>query len=216
MIGRSAPRAPAPALAVRTSTAGVQYKTSILKEVFRKSIHMCSAFVPLFLSINRVLTLCLLAAAVLLYCVSEFCRMRGIEVPIVSRITRAAARRKDEDSFALGPVMLVLGIMCASVLWDFKAASIAIYALAFGDGLASLVGKSLGRVKIPFMRGKTVAGSIACFMAVFCSSFAVGQNAAASLLLSFAAMFTEMLPLGDMDNLFIPLITGGLAQLLLR
>lgn len=192
-----------------------QYKTSILKEAFRKSIHMCCAFVPLFLGINYTATIVSLAAAAAAYSASEVCRMHSVEVPLISRITRAAARRKDEDSFALGPVMLVLGIVCAALLWKEEACRIGVYALAFGDGLASLVGRSIGRVRIPFLHGKTVAGSLACFMAVFVSSFAVCQNSVASLCLSFAAMFTEMMPLGDADNLFIPVIVGCLAQAML-
>lgn len=197
-------------------TASIKYKTPILKEVFRKSIHICSCFVPFLLSLNRAVTLLLLTLAAALYCASEVCRMHGVEVPLISRITRAAARRKDEDSFALGPVMLVLGIMCASILYGARAARIGIYALAFGDGFASLAGKSFGKVKIPFMRGKTAAGSMACFIAVFLSSFFVGQDAEASLVLSFAVMITEMLPLGDMDNLFIPIVAGALSEVLLH
>lgn len=198
------------------SAVNAQYKTSILKEAFRKSIHMCSAFVPFFLSLNYRATLAALAAAAAAYSASEVCRMHAVEVPIISRITRAAARRKDEDAFALGPVMLVLGILCAALLWRNEASRIGIYALAFGDGLASLVGKSIGRVRIPFLHGKTVAGSLACFMAVFISSVAVCQKADVCLILAFAAMFTEMMPLGDADNLFIPVIVGGLAQIMLR
>lgn len=199
--------------AVIGSTA-VQYKTSILKEVFRKSIHMCSAFVPLFLTLNYTAAIVSLLSAAAAYSASELCRMHGIEVPLVSRITRAAARHKDEDSFALGPVMLVLGIVLAALLWQPRAARLGIYALSFGDGLASLIGKSFGRVRIPFMRGKTVAGSLACFLAVFLSSFAVCQMPNESLILAFVAMFTEMMPLGDADNLFIPIVTGGVAQMI--
>lgn len=192
-----------------------QYKTSILKEVFRKSIHMCSAFTPFFLHLNYTATLVLLLASSAAYSVSELCRMRGVEVPLVSRITRAAARRKDEDSFALGPVMLVLGIVCAALLYRPLFAAIGIYALSFGDGLASLVGKSFGKVRIPFMRGKTVAGSLSCFLATFTSSFIVCQNALSSVCLAIVAMMTEMMPLGDADNLAIPVIVGGIAEILL-
>lgn len=199
----------------RQGTVEAQYKTLLLKELFRKSIHMCSAFIPLCLAFNYSLTLVLLAVALALYCASEACRRHGVDVPIVSRVTRAAARRRDEDAFVMGPVMLVAGIICTALLWSAEAAAIGIYALAFGDGLASLVGKSFGKVRIPFMRGKTVAGSLACFIAVYLSSFLVERNATASLLLAFAAMVTEMLPLGDMDNLVIPVVVAGLARVLL-
>ena len=55
----------------------------ILKEVFRKSIHLCSAFVPSLLSVWYMPVMALLFAALVLYSVSEFLRMTGHPVPVV-------------------------------------------------------------------------------------------------------------------------------------
>lgn len=165
-----------------------QYRISIFKEVFRKSIHLCSAFVPTLLTFAYKPVLALLFAALIFYSFTEFVRLKGINVPVVSRITSIAARKRDENKFVLGPVTLVVGIIAAALLWKPAAARIGIYALAFGDGLASLVGKLIGRIHIPFTKGKTAAGSLACFYAVFISSFCVGKNALVSLILAFVAI----------------------------
>ena len=53
------------------------------KEVFRKSIHLCSAFIPFFLSKAYVPVMILLGAAMVLYSVSEFVRLSGKEVKTV-------------------------------------------------------------------------------------------------------------------------------------
>ena len=153
-----------------------QYRISIFKEVFRKSIHLCSAFVPTLLSVAYKPVLFLLLAALVLYSFTEFIRLKGINVPVVSKITSIAARKRDENKFVLGPVTLVAGIISAALLWNPESARIGIYALAFGDGLASLVGKLLGRIHIPFTNGKTAAGSLACFYAVFLSSYCDCRN----------------------------------------
>ena len=192
-----------------------QYRISIFKEVFRKSIHLCSAFVPTLLAVAYKPVIALLFAALIFYSFTEFVRLKGINVPVVSKITSIAARKRDENKFVLGPVTLVAGIISAALLWNPDSARIGIYALAFGDGLASLVGNLFGRIYIPFTKGKTAAGSLACFFAVFISSFCVGGNAVVSFILAFVAMIVEVIPMTDFDNIVIPVVIGGLAQYLL-
>ena len=187
----------------------------IRKEIFRKSIHLCTAFVPFFLARFYFTTLWLLMLCLVFYCIFEFLRLGGKKVPFISAITAAAARKRDENNFVMGPVTLVLGIISAAILWKQIPAAVGIYALGFGDGLASLVGKLCGRIRIPFTNGKTVAGSLACFAAVFISSLLMLHSVSAALVIGFAAMAIELLPLKDFDNLFIPVLTGGLAQFIL-
>ena len=148
-----------------------QYLNDIVKELFRKSIHLCSALIPFALHLAYWPVLILLTLVVILYTISEFARLHGKTVPIISTITTTAARKRDENKFVLGPVTLSCGIIICALLWKPQPASIGIYALAFGDGLASLSGKLFGKIKIPLTQGKTVAGSLTCFTAVFLSSF---------------------------------------------
>ncbi len=191
-----------------------KYKNSLKKELFRKSIHVSSAFVPLLLSYNRYLTELLLCVVLALYIICEALRTNGIEVPVVSIITSAAARKRDENHFVLGPVTLVLGIIFCALLWDEPYTAVGIYALAFGDGLASLVGKMFGQIKIPLTRGKTVAGSLACFAAIFCSAWLTTHNTKASLFVAVSGTCIEVLPLKDFDNVIIPVVLGGILKVL--
>lgn len=188
---------------------------SLKKEFFRKTIHVCTAFVPVLLHFQKIPTLCLVAAAGIFYVVSESFRIRGHEIPIVSAVTAAAARKRDENKFVLGPVTLVLGIVAAAILWNEKSAGIGILALAFGDGLASLAGKTFGTVKIPLTQGKTAAGSLSCFFAIFCAAWFVSENSLVALVVACVGAFVEVLPLKDFDNLLIPVVLGGTAQFLL-
>lgn len=185
-----------------------QRLNSIFKELFRKSIHICSSFVPLFLSFAYWPVICLLVLAVILYTVSEILRARGIEIPVISKVTEIAARKRDENRFVLGPVTLVCGILLASLLLPLDCARAGIFALSFGDGLASLMGKLFGKITIPGAHGKTVAGSLTCFFAVFVSTFCCCSNCLAALIIATCAMFIEVLPLSDFDNLIIPPAIG--------
>lgn len=192
-----------------------QRARDIAKELFRKSIHICSAFIPLFLRYAYWPVIILLCLAALLYTVFEIARRNGYEIPLVSQITAAAARKRDENRFVLGPLTLVSGIVFAALLWDPSCAAVGIYALSFGDGLASLSGKLFGCVKIPGTSGKTVAGSLTCFTAIFISSFAVTSRADIALWVACAGTVIEVLPLKDFDNLIIPVVLGGFTHCLL-
>src|SRR5574344_351758 len=191
-----------------------QKRNNIIKEIFRKSIHLCSALVPLFLKIQYWFTISLLFLALIIYIISEILRRKGKTIPIISKITETAARKRDENKFVLGPVTLVSGILLASLILPLDCATIGIYALSFGDGLASLIGKLIGRVVIPGTNGKTVAGSLTCFFAVFISACLFCHNCLISLILGTFAMLIEVLPLKDFDNLVIPIFIGSIYFLL--
>ena len=138
--------------------------------------------------------------------------MRGVRVPLVSDITDMAARERDRGKFVLGPLTLVLGIFLCALLLEPRAAAAGIMALAFGDGLASLAGKFLGNLHIPYTGGKTCAGSLMCLTAIFVSSFCVLGSARTALATALCGMFLEALPLKDFDNLLIPITLGAIAQ----
>jgi dolichol kinase len=145
----------------------------------------------------------------------ECFRLSGLSIPLISSITAMAARSRDRDRFILGPVTLGLGALLALLLYPSPAASIAIYALAFGDGFASLVGKLFGSVRPSFMLGKSIEGSAACFTAVLFAAYAVSGSLALAFLVAAVATVVEALPLGDYDNIALPISAGFAAHILM-
>lgn len=182
-------------------------KEALLKESLRKTIHITIVFVPNLAEKNLYLTVTLLCAGIFFYIINETARIIGADYGLISRIT-AAASRPNEQGFLWGPVTLGLGALIALLYYPSPAATLAIYALAFGDGIASLVGKMWGRQSIPWLRGKTLAGSFACFIAVFASACVFLQKFWPALLTAATATLLELIPLKDFDNLLIPLGTG--------
>ena len=168
-----------------SQTASVE---ELLVEVFRKTIHLSSALTVVF--------------------------AEHWYTPTIAHIPRYASRARDKGRFVLGPLTLATGVLAALLFFPMHTAKIAIFALAFGDGLASLVGKRFGKIHLAFFKDKTVAGSVTCFAAVFLSSFAVSGKFWKSLVLGIAGACIEMLPLKDYDNLLIPVAIGFLALLL--
>ncbi|MDR2742088.1 MAG: phosphatidate cytidylyltransferase [Treponema sp.] len=181
-------------------------------EVVRKALHFLIALSPGVAAVNRPLTVALLMIGILFYTCMESFRLSGITIPLISSVTALAARTRDRGRFVLGPVTLGLGALLALLLYPSPAASIAIYALAFGDGFASLVGKLFGRIRPAFLLGKSVEGSAACFIAVFITAYTVCGNYSLAVLAAFTATVVEALPLEDYDNIALPIVVGFVAQ----
>ncbi len=197
-------------IAARTSTHGIQ------RELLRKSIHMLIALVPFGAAIVGVeIMLYLLGIGVVVYTYAETQRLRGNSIPIVSRITSMASREREFGHFVLGPVSLGIGAMLALLLYPYPAAVVAIYALAFGDGFSSIVGKMFGKIQIPGTGGKTIAGSMACFIAILIVSFAATHSLNSAVLIAAAGTFLEALPTKDFDNILLPMGVGFITQLLM-
>jgi dolichol kinase len=115
----------------------------------------------------------------------------------------------------LGPITLGIGAMLSLLLYPLPAASIAIYALAFGDGFASLVGTTVRGPRLPFLRGKTLAGSLACFTVVFIVTLRITARPVGAALIAGSATLLEAIPTGNFDNVILPFGVGMIAAKIL-
>jgi phytol kinase len=189
--------------------------TWLRSELVRKSLHMLIAFVPSIAATAGMPTaLALLSFGTLVFAVAEYLRLNGHHVAIITRLTVVASRGRDQDRFVLGPVTLAVGAMLALLLYPSTAAALAIYALAFGDGIASLFGRAFGQTKI--IAGKTVEGSLACFAAVWFVTLLVTGRIEIAMAIAVVATVLEALPTDDMDNIILPAGVGLVATLLLH
>jgi len=183
-------------------------------EITRKSIHLLIGFVPLLLSISRPMTLALLGSGCIAYALFETLRMKGISVPLISALTMKAARMRDSGKFVGGPITLGLGAFLSVLLFAPVPASIAVYVLAFGDGLSSLVGKLFGKIRLPRTGGKSLEGSITCFTVSLISAYMMSARLGPSLVIAAVSTITEVLPTKDWDNILLPLTVGAAAAIL--
>jgi phytol kinase len=193
----------------------IKASRSLQNEVLRKMLHFLIALVPPLAAWNLPFTVLLLSSGTIFYAAAEVARVSGTSVFVIGEVTSIVARPRDRGKLIMGPVTLALGAMLALLLYPEPSASIAVYALAFGDGLASLVGMTLRGPRLPFTRGKTVSGSLACFLAVTLIAGSLGFHGVSAAAIGFAAAFLESLPTGDFDNILIPIGVGALATTLL-
>jgi dolichol kinase len=194
-----------------------QFPSRRLSEVVRKALHFLIALAPVLARYHKTYTLALLAGGTAAYAAMEILRRRGVTIPLVSSLTVFASRRRDKDRFVLGPVTLGMGAFLTLLLFPPAAAATGVYALAFGDGTASLAGKFSGRLRLPFLFGKSVEGSLACFLGAFISACLVsrrlGNRWHIALIAACTATVAELLPIRDWDNIIIPLATASAVQL---
>jgi dolichol kinase len=182
-------------------------------EFIRKSIHMLIALVPLLAALaGRGTALALLAGGVVLYTYAEIQRSRGCSIPFITGITAAAARREDlHGKIILGPITLGIGAMACLLMYPHTASIIAIYALAFGDGVSSIIGRAVGRIHIGPWRHKTLEGSLACFLAVLSIALRLSGSLSGACLIALAATALEAVPVRDLDNILMPMGSGLVA-----
>ena len=188
--------------------SGLGIPSELKTEIVRKTIHLFIAFTPLMAAINRPFTMFALVVGTLGYVYIEKLRLCGINIPVISSLVGMASRPRDSGCFVMGPVTLGLGAFLALLLYPPQAAAIAIYALAFGDGFASLVGKFFGRLRPDFLSGKSIEGSLVCFTAVLICAYGVSFDMRVAAAAAFTAMLVETLPLGDYDNIALPVTVG--------
>jgi dolichol kinase len=184
----------------------------IKTEAVRKAIHFLIALCPSMAAINRGFTMGFLMAGTLFYTCMECFRLSGVQVPLISKLTKMASRSRDDGKFVLGPVTLGIGALVALLFYPSPASTLAIYALAFGDGFASLIGKLYGSIRPPFMMGKSIEGSTACFIAVLASAFLVSHSIRTAIVAAVVATTVEALPLEDYDNIALPVSVGLVVQ----
>lgn len=201
---------------VLAGLTGTAMPAELRTELIRKSIHALIALVPSIAAVvGAEAALGVLAAGSIVYTYAELMRRSGHQILIISRITALASRQRDLDRFVLGPLTLALGAMMALMLYPATIAAIAIYALAFGDGLSSVVGKFWGRTVLPLTGGKTLEGSLSCMLAVLITTYGVTGRPMESIAIAVSATLLEALPARDMDNFILPVGVGAVATIVM-
>jgi phytol kinase len=143
----------------------------------------------------------------------------------VGFLRRSVLGTRSSEGHAYGLVMYAISwtVIAYFLFGDLVAASIAIVAMSFGDGMGELVGRRFGRLR--YMPHRTLEGSLAVFFAtmlgiIVISWFYFGVvgytgGTAPELLYPFAlavagfVAFLEAVTPGSVDNLVIPLVVAG-------
>jgi phytol kinase len=145
-------------------------------------------------------------------------------------LRRSPLGSRSSEGHEYGLVMYAISwtVIAYSLFGDLVAASIAIAAMSFGDGMGELVGKRFGRLR--YMPHRTLEGSMAVFFATALSIIVINWfyfgvvgytgGTGPELLFPFALAVAglvaclEAVTPGSVDNLVIPLVVAGFMHLM--
>ncbi len=177
-------------------------------DVLREAIHASGFFVPVLSGLAGIpVVTAAICVVIALYVVSEFLRMNGKNLPIISAITRNAASQSELYEFAAAPLYFAVGILLTLLLFPLPISGAAIAMFALGDSTASIFGGRISKKPLPFNKSKTIEGSLAGFFFAFLAgSFFIPPVYA--LFGAAIAMTIEYLPLPVNDNILVPVFTG--------
>jgi phosphoserine phosphatase/dolichol kinase len=177
-------------------------------DFLREFTHGTGIFIPILALLFGVpIVVVFIVAVVGFYSVSELARVKGINVPFFSSMTRHAASQSELSQFTAAPVYFAVGILLTLLLIPAPASYGGIAIFCLGDSTASLLGGTLTKRPLPFNGAKTLEGSLGGFFFGFLAG-AVFVSPLAALLGAAVGMLVEYLPLPVNDNLLIPLCAG--------
>ncbi len=194
------------------------------QKLSRKIIHIGTGpiFVLCWLMFNDEPAARYLAALVPLLITAQFIFV-GVGVIKDEAAVKAMTRHGEPREILRGPLYYgIVFVVCTILFWRSSPVGIlALMMMCGGDGLADVIGRRFGAVKIPFNQEKSFAGSAAMFGGgfLFALIFVAAFNAwgyfyqpvtfpsalYAIAVISFVAMIVESFPFQDIDNITITL-----------
>jgi dolichol kinase/phosphoserine phosphatase len=182
--------------------------------LIRKTVHASSILIPLILIdlIGKQVVIKLIFLATCLYIIAETFRVLGKTFPIFTWFTLLNITDSEASEFVDAPIFFALGISIPLVFFPEDIAFASIAVLALGDSVAAIVGILIGKHSLPFLRQKSIEGTIFGFISAYLGAFLFLDPWTAFVAAAIGTT-VEALPSPFNDNLIIP-IAAGLAVLL--
>ena len=200
------------------------HKGWISNQISRKIIHIGTGpiFVLCWLLFNDSASAPFLAAVVPLAITAQFALV-GFGVIKDPAAVEAMSRTGDRREILRGPLFYGISFVILTItFWRYSPIGmVALMILCGGDGLADIIGKQLGGLKLPWSQRKSLAGSLAMLLGGFIFAVLIvwvyiWQGYFPEPILDYlipiaviavGTMFVESLPIQDIDNITIPLVS---------
>jgi dolichol kinase/phosphoserine phosphatase len=180
------------------------------RELYRKTIHFLGVPLPFLAYVHKPAVAAVLSAVILIYVFAEATRTIGFHLPFISHITKRSERITETRGFIIGPVSLTAGILITLFAFSPEIYIPAILIVCISDSVSSLVGRSFGKLHLPFF-DRTLEGSIAFYITslAILLFFLPPQQA---LLTALVPTVLELVTPHYLDNLLIPIGTALLMK----
>ncbi|WKC57966.1 diacylglycerol/polyprenol kinase family protein [Borrelia sp. P9F1] len=180
------------------------FEENIKYEICRKFFHISTLIFLLFYKINFWLGLASSLFFVIMYLISEMCRLMKINLPLLRYISGIMLKTREMSSckIALSPIFLVVSIFFTYYLIPEPFNHIGIFSACLGDGLASLFGKIVPSFKL--VNNKTFSGSVVIFLVSFIVCYCFFPDLILASVVALGAVIVELFDFKKYDNLFLP------------
>ena len=182
--------------------------SSVRAELSRKALHLASAALPISWSAGWISTPAvrvLLVASCVVALAVEYARRRSPRMQRGFETMFGVMLRPHERTALTGASWLLLGMLGSVMLFPQQAALVALWAVAVGDGLASVVGRLTARAS----GTKTWSGTIACLVGTAAGAWwLAAATVTHALLIGLAAAAAERPRLALDDNLRVAAAAG--------
>ncbi len=185
-----------------------------VQELKRKSIHLAAISIPVlyYWIPSELASKWILVAFTIGFFWADIVKLRSRRWNRLFMAIFARFLRRHEARELNGATFVMLAASACVLCLSKPVATAAISFLVLGDTAAALVGKSFGRLRY---LGKSVEGSVACFLACFLAAMCIPDlSIEAGLAGAAAATIAELVPIPIDDNFRIPLAAGALMQLM--
>ncbi|MBF0491498.1 MAG: hypothetical protein HQM15_01800 [Deltaproteobacteria bacterium] len=177
-------------------------KAVFKKEFFRKLLHLPALFFLLLGNFYLKTSVVLLLLLLLIYSAEYL--MRRIFQKETPFLTDLITRLRRSPQFDFGPFFLALSLILLLLFLPMISALCGTLLIVVSDAAAAWAGLSFGTHKIFYSQKKSYVGSFTFFVSAFlCLIFLIGFYPA--LALSLFGCLLESLPVGQLDNLLVPL-----------
>jgi len=198
----------------------IPVKPETLRELRRKSIHLIPGFcaIPVVVWLGNPVASIIAAFFFAVYALHEAALRLNLKlsVPIASQTFKIMARREElEKRYFTGTVYFWGCTLAIVALMEPVKAAAAVMVSSFGDAAAAIVGKELASPRLPYNPSKTLAGSLAMFLASLASCILAGVPLLTSLITSLVSTLAESLTRTSvLDELTVPVTAALLLHFL--
>ncbi len=200
---------------------------NFLNELGRKAVHLSVLIIPFVFHVLQIKLWFIqlsIFGALCFFIPMEFYRLRINPSTWLNFITRESEKEGFANYLPSTLIWLIV-LLGVGYFYSMIIAELALVATVLGDSAAALIGRGLGKHRLPFTQGKTIEGYIGglafTYISGFIFLFIIGVQGSdlfiVPLLPTIAVAifdFFEDLPFWAADNLFHPLITLILGYIL--
>jgi len=185
-------------------------------ELARKAIHLTSLVIPVgFFIFNHVFIIAALAAAFLISATFDFLRLFGHFAvrDFLSRVFGFMIRPREQKSFS-GSTTILFAALLVYLFYDLPVAAAAMIIIVLGDTAAAIIGRLIGKIRL--RNNKSLEGTLAFVIFATAGVLLVpGLEIQIGIIGALTGALFEALPIPIDDNISVPLVAGGLMQIII-